>query len=239
MTKNKGNYRTKWYDKITESRKQAFLSLFESSGSVLLGCGCTEGALTLKVAKRVRAKKLVGIDLDDTSLSFARKKGIDTIKSDLNFGFPLKDASVDIVSADQVIEHLTNVDNFTKEIHRVLKPEGYAVICTENLSSWHNIFALLLGKQAFSQCISSKFHVGNPFSPHYKKPITSTSSQHIHIFTIQGLIDIFEIYGFKVEKVRGIGYFLFPPSIGKFFERIDPIHAYFLAIKIRKPRSKG
>ena len=65
---------------------------------------------------------------------------------DLNKKFPIKDNSVDVVVSDQVIEHLTDVvDNFVKEIFRILKPEGYAVISTENLSSWNNLFALLFG----------------------------------------------------------------------------------------------
>ena len=224
-----------WYDKLTEHRHKTYISLFTPEGSrpILLACGCAEGNVSLKVTKKVNAKKVLGIDLDDIALSLAQKKGIRTIKSDLNSDFPLKDETVDIISSDQVIEHLTNVDNFMKEVYRVLKPEGYAVISTENLSAWHNVLAILLGKQAFAQHISSKWHLGNPFSPHYKKPMDSPFP-HVHIFTTQGLKDLSEIYGFKVEKMRGIGYF--PLFLSRYLEVVDPIHAYFLAIKIRKPK---
>lgn len=232
-------YREKWYAKLTKYRWKVYTSMFESSGKGrVLGLGCTEGSLTLQVAQRVGAKKVFGIDLDHKALSQAHKKSILPIVSDLNQNFPLSDKSIDVVSADQIIEHLIDVDRFVEEIYRVLKPGGYAVICTENLSSLHNIFAILLGKQAFSQTISSRYQLGNPFSPHYKEEI-NVPFPHIHIFTIQGLKDLFKVYGFKLERIRGIGYFpLLPLSVGKFFEHIDPVHAYFLAIKIKKLRTE-
>ena len=225
----------RWYSNLTKYRWKIYTSMFENLGKGrLLGLGCTEGSLTLQVAQEVEAEEILGIDLDHKALSQAKRKGILSIVSDLNQNFPLSDKSIDVVSADQIIEHLIDVDRFIEEIYRVLKPGGYAVICTENLSSIHNIFAILLGKQAFSQSISSKYYLGNPFSPHYKERHCSFSP-HIHIFTIQGLKDICRVYGFTIEKVRGIGYFpLLPLPAGQFFERIDPIHAYFLAIRVKK-----
>lgn len=192
--------------------------------------------MTLRIAESIRAKTVVGIDLDRVALRKTKTRGIRTIESDLNCKIPLESDSCNVVSADQVIEHLSNIDGFVKEIYRILKPGGYGVFSTENLSSWHNLFALILGKQAFSQHISSKFFLGNPFSPHYKKPL-NTLFPHIHIFTIQGLKDLFETYGFYDRKIRGIGYFPFPPLAGRVLEICDPTHTYFLAIRVRKPES--
>jgi 2-polyprenyl-3-methyl-5-hydroxy-6-metoxy-1,4-benzoquinol methylase len=223
----------KWWDELTRERIRVYLGLFEEPGDVLCGLGCATGVLTFQVAQKINAKMTYGVDLDEKSLVSAHQKGIVTIKGDLNQPFPLNDEITDVISSDQVIEHLYNVDNFVKEIYRVLKPGGYAVIATENLSSWHNIFAILLGKQAFSQQISSKLHIGNPYSIHDKKPMESFP--HIHIFTIQGLKDIFEIYGFRIQRVRAVGYFPFPVRLGSILERIDPTHAFFLCIQVRKP----
>jgi len=230
-------YKISCYDKLTRYRKKVYISLFkDEKGSVLLGCGCAGGALTLKIAKIVEAKTVIGVDLDKTALAKAKARGIKTIESDLNRRLPLESNSCDVIHADQVIEHLSNIDGFVKEIYRILKPGGFGVFSTENLSSWHNLFALVLGKQAFSQHISSKFFLGNPFSPHYKEKL-NISFPHIHIFTIQGLKDLFETYGFVIDKIKGIGYSPFPPSIGKILEICDPTHSYFLAIKVRKPKS--
>jgi SAM-dependent methyltransferase len=222
-----------YYRKLTMHREAIYCSLFDECRPILVGLGCADGSLTLEVAKRTRAERIVGIDLDDDALAKAKKKGILAIKADLNSGFPIRDESIDIVGSDQVIEHVRDVDTFVEEMHRILRPGGYAVVSTENLSSWHNIFAILLGKQAFSQQISSRHHVGNPFSLHFGEPLT-VRFPHVHIFTVQGLKDILRIYGFYVDKVRGIGYFPIPAALGGPFEVIDSTHSYFLAVRARR-----
>ncbi|MFY0628250.1 MAG: class I SAM-dependent methyltransferase [Reichenbachiella sp.] len=55
----------------------------------------------------------------------------------------LKDNSFDTVISFQVIEHIKDDVNFLKEIHRVLKPKGKAIITTPNIkmtlsrNPWH------------------------------------------------------------------------------------------------------
>ena len=51
----------------------------------------------------------------------------------------------DVVHANQVIEHVFDLDRFVSEIKRVLAPGGRAIICTENIASWHSVAALFLG----------------------------------------------------------------------------------------------
>ena len=226
---------TIWYDKLTEYRHKIHISLFEEKGTCLLGLGCGLGKLTYEIGKKVEADNIIGIDQYVEPLEGYREK-IKLIRCDLNNSIFLRDESVDIISADNIIEHLSNTDIFVEEIYRVLKPGGYAVIGTENLASLHNLFALILGKQAFSQFISSRYWLGNPFAPHYKKPVRKGMS-HVQVFTIQGLRDICECYNFKVERVRGIGYFPFLPFwCGKLFEKICPAHAYFIAVRVRKSK---
>ena len=225
----------RWYSKLTKYRWDVYTSMFQNGRcEKLLGLGISDGSLTVKVAQYVNAKEVFGIDLDQISLTRSKSKGILTIKSDLNKGLPLADSSIDVVSSDQVIEHLLDVDRYMVEIKRILKPKGYAVICTENLSAIHNLFSIALGKQAFSQMISTKYRIGNQFYLDYMKRFNSTFP-HIHIFTLQGLKDFCMIYGFRLEEIRGIGYFpLLPLSVGKIFELFDPTHAYFLSIRIRR-----
>lgn len=224
---------TTWHNELTEYRHKMYTSLFEERGACLLGLGCFEGKLTYKVGKKVEADNIIGID-KHAELLEVYKERIKLINCNLNNGIPLQDKSVDIISGDQIIEHLYNTDVFVEEIYRVLKPGGYAVICTENLASLHNLFALILGKQAFSQFISSRYRLGNPFSPHYKKPVRD-GHFHVQIFTIQGLKDICEFYNLKVERIKGIIYFLFLPFwSGKLFEKICPAHAQFIAVRVRK-----
>jgi len=153
-------------------------------------------------------------------------KGIIVEKCDLNNKLPFPDNFFDVVFSNQVIEHLINIDCFIEEVYRILKSDGYAIISTENLSSWDNLLALFLGYQAFSQCISTKKHIGNKFSPQYKKDVEEIYFAHRTIFTYFGLLELFKTYGFIIEKVLTAGYSI--------FDKIDPIHSRYITVKVRK-----
>lgn len=58
---------------------------------------------------------------------------------------------------------------------------------------------------------------------------------NVRVFTYRGLADLFEYYGFSVEKVVGSGYFMLPSTVSRFFSFIDPRHSNRLIIKARKP----
>jgi len=222
-----------WHERLTKYRHKVFLSIFEERGDKILGLGCGDGKLTYNAGVRVGANNIIGVDLKD-NLAQEYKNKIKLINCNLNNCISIRSETIDIVSGDQIIEHLYDTDLFVNEIYRILKPGGYAVICTENLASLHNLFALLLGKQAFSQFISSKYKLGNSLTPHYKKPVKE-GYFHVQVFTIDGLKDIFEFYNFEVEKLVGIIYFPFLPFwAGKIFEKICPAHAQFIAIRVRK-----
>ena len=135
--------------------------------------------------------------------------------------------------ANQVIEHLGDTDVFIKEIRRVLKPGGYAVICTENLASWHNIGALVFGWQPFSlaNVCEKRFQVGNPLAIHSGEVAANPKSWlHMRVFAYQGLLAVFREHGFEVAGYKGSGYYPLPGIMSK----IDPRHAAFLTLKVRK-----
>lgn len=50
------------------------------------------------------------------------------INCDLNKRFPFEDSSVGVIRAFDIIEHLSNKNHTMSEIHRVLRPGGYALI---------------------------------------------------------------------------------------------------------------
>lgn len=199
----------------------------------LLDCGCDDGEWTLRLGTRVGAVRLYGIEIVDERRQAALRKGILAEPGDLNEPFPYEDGQFEIVHANQVIEHLKDTDNFVKEIKRTLKPGGYAVICTENLASWHNIFSLVFGWQPFSltNVCEKRFQIGNPLAIHYDiAPSNPQSWQHNRVFTYRGLKEIFTVHGFVVERIEGSGYYPLPNRLSK----LDPRHAAFLTLKIRK-----
>ena len=62
-------------------------------------------------------------------------ESIDFIQADLNKPLPIANDTFDIVAALEVIEHLENSYALLREITRVLKPGGYAVVSTPNESN--------------------------------------------------------------------------------------------------------
>jgi SAM-dependent methyltransferase len=112
--------------------------------------GCDDGRWTAELAKGAAAKRVVGIEIVQQKARLARSAGIDVVVADLTRTLPFADRTFDLVHANQVIEHLADIDTFLAEIHRVLKPGGVAIVSTENGSSWHNIFAAIMGWQIFS-----------------------------------------------------------------------------------------
>ena len=60
---------------------------------------------------------------------------INFVQANLNQPLPIADDSFDVVAALEVIEHLENSYALLREISRILKPGGYAVVSTPNESS--------------------------------------------------------------------------------------------------------
>ena len=217
---------------------QNILSLLEPDPAArLLDLGCDDGALTLRFAERIGTTDVHGADFLPDALAKAKQRGVKAKKVDLNGKLPWPRNTFDIVTSNQVIEHLLETDTFVSEIHRVLKPGGYAVVSTENLAAWHNVFALSLGLPAFSQHVSSKKDVGNPISLVSEQDLKPGWS-HVKIFTLTGLSALFELYGLAVEGRKGAGFYPWPPPLATLFSRLSPKHASFIAVKGRKGKRR-
>ncbi|HPQ66964.1 MAG TPA: methyltransferase domain-containing protein, partial [bacterium] len=170
----------------------------------------------------------------------AQAAGIAVTRSDLNRELPLPDGAFDAVTALEVIEHLHRPDCFLRELRRLLRPGGYAVLATENLSSWHNIFALVFGWQPFSLAQFSEVRaaIGNPWGldrgEDWNPALTRPSYRHCLVLSYRGLKELFQGHGFEVEGIKGAGYYPLPPAAGRRAAALDPRHSAFLTFKIRK-----
>jgi len=223
----------KMFDNAMALNKQNILSLLEKNPDAkLLDLGCDDGTWTLELAKKIGTKNITGVDVVEERLQQAKKNNIMTKNADINKPLPFNDASFDVVHANQVIEHVSNLDVFASEIFRVLRPKGYIIISTENASSWHNIFAATMGWQIFSltNVSSKKGGIGNPLAIHKGKDIELSSWTHKTIFNYRGLKEFFKAHGFKNMTITGAGYYPFFAVIGK----IDVRHSHFITLKGRK-----
>lgn len=228
------NYlKKRWHEAASHNNQILASYIGPKKHAKILDLGCEAGSLIIgRIKGKIKKPRIWGIDVNKKALSLARKKGIRAIYADINKPLPFKDNYFDIISANQIIEHIVNTDLLLSEIYRVLKPKGYLLLSTENLSSWHNIFALLMGWQAFSQDVCSIKPVGNPLR--LIKDPKPEFALHFHIFTLNGLKEVTQLHGFKIQKTFGAGYYPLPSPISEVFSKFDPKHSAFIGIKAIK-----
>ncbi|MBF0540558.1 MAG: methyltransferase domain-containing protein [Nitrospirae bacterium] len=229
-----------WHQAEIERRNKILSLILPNEGSTLLDCGCDDGSFTMQIANKLKAQRIIGIEINEIRRTKASQNNIEVYNSDLNLNIPLENSSVDVITADQVIEHLIDIDKFINEIKRVLKPKGYAVICTDNLASTHNIFALLLGLQPYSgPTLSNEIQIGHhPLNPTIEEAMQqyeAVITGHTKVMTITSLKEIFKVKGFNVETSIGVGYLPFSPNLAKLLVRVDKRHSLFIMIKAIKP----
>jgi len=193
----------------------------------------------VEAGRRIGASLVLGIEINRVRSVKARQRGMGIVESNLNFTFPLVDESVDVVTADAVIEHMIDLDNFLAEICRVLVPGGYAVICTENLSATHNIFALVCGNQPYSgPTLSRRKKISHhPIHPTTYNPYEAKIDEHTRVMAYKAFKEVFMAHGFQVDEVFTAGYFPLPNPFGRLLAHLDPWHAAFIGLKARKPAS--
>ncbi|HZF07932.1 MAG TPA: class I SAM-dependent methyltransferase [Thermoanaerobaculia bacterium] len=215
--------------------KQTILGLLDPRpGGKLLDCGCGDGSFTAQLAARAQVAEVHGIEAIGARIEAATGRGVIVAQTDLNARFPYDDEAFDIVHSNQLIEHLHSTDGFLREVRRVLKPEGLAVLSTNNLASWHNIISLVLGMQPPPNNVSSEVVVGNRLDPLRGNAIPNREDSHLRIFSYQALKELCEHHGFQVLDLRTAGYYPLPPSLARIMTRLDRRHGAFLIIKLAR-----
>jgi len=199
----------------------------------LLDCGCGNGEFTARLARRARVAECYGVECVDARIQEATGRGIIVAKADLNEPLPYADGFFDIVHANQVIEHLANTDLFLREVKRLLRPDGYAIVSTNNLASWHNVFSLALGMQPMPMHVSNEALVGNLFDPRRGEQHPFDGDAHLRIFSYRALHELCLYHGFRVESLKTAGYYPLPPAVARLACKMDKVHGVYLIAKLR------
>ena len=111
----------------------------------------------------------------------------------------------DVIIASEVLEHVTETDEFILSLKDILKDSGYIYLTTPNLASWHGRLALLFGYQPLATEVSSiraEFGKGNILKNYYH----GSAIMHIRVFTLRALLDFVAFHQFKVVGIFGGGY---------------------------------
>ena len=121
-------------EQITRMYHRYHFSSSFCKGKEVLEVACGAG-MGLGYLKRF-AKKVVGGDIDDNILEFAKKqyagrKNIEVKKLDAH-KLPFSDKSFDVVILYEAIYYLAKPENFVSEAQRVLKENGVLLVCTPN-----------------------------------------------------------------------------------------------------------
>lgn len=241
MLKNYFNYLVK---EAGQEEVKALLEFAKEDKKAIfldLGCGPKHHfqRSLLPLVKKIQPQRVIASDIVPSFVKQAQQFGFEGKVFDFEKKFPFPKNYFDVILANQVIEHLVEIDHFLDEIRRVLKPHGYVLLGTENLSSWYNIFPLFLGWQPFSTATYSKLRpIGNPLSLHLDDPETRDfpTLGHVKLMSFQALVDLCQLHRFKIEKAQGLGFYPLPPFLAKILSQLDLRHAARLVFKLKKTK---
>lgn len=217
-----------------ENRRTIAKLMLPKPGGVLVDIGCGGGEDALKLQKQIGAGHALGLELVDDWVELARSRGLDVRQADLSQPWPLEDESVDALHSNQVIEHMARTDHFMREVRRVLRPDGYAVLSTNNLSSWHNIVSLVLGWQPLPCHVSDESGArGNPATLGDEGSYGQETQGHLRVFTSRALVALAGQHHLALDRALASGYYPFGPKAARVLARFDRIHGAYLTHRYR------
>jgi len=173
----------------------------------------------LMVYKKINpAAELFAVECYKPNIEQLIKKGIKVYDFNIEKdALPLDNESIDIVNANQILEHVKEIFWVFHNIARVLKVGGYFVIGVPNLASLHNRILLMIGKQPTS---------------------IRNYSAHVRGFTKSDIIKFTKIWGgYKLIDFQGSNFYPFPPIVAKPLSKILPnmsVSIFFLFKKVCK-----
>lgn len=153
---------------------------FVERGQKILDIGCGDG-LFLKLACE-KGAFCTGLDLSIKAVEKARLRlpEIEILRSDVTTqALPFSDGNFDVVSAQDVLEHVFEPEKVLREINRVTR--RYAIICVPNFSSLPSRIQCLFGKIPEN----NKHHKG-----------------HVYWFNLPVLKSVLIKTGFRIVKYR-------------------------------------
>ncbi len=163
---------------VTMSWKSWKRKLIVDKKGLILDNGCGTGRLSLLIPKDCI---VIGSDVSLDMLREAKKRLKYLVRAQAE-KLPFKDKTFDVVYTDSVLHHLQNPENGAKEIFRVLKDDGIAVV-----SETH---AAVINRKLRENAYEDKKRFG-PWHKNFEK---------------EELIEIIKPY-FNIQSMENVSYF--------------------------------
>ncbi|MEO6715263.1 MAG: methyltransferase domain-containing protein [Mycobacteriales bacterium] len=112
-------------------------------GAVLIDLGCGGGLTAPHVPEGYRH---IGLDLSESALRVAREHGVLPVLADVS-RLPLRTASVNVVVAGEIFEHVRDLPRLVAEIARILEPGGKLICDTVSSGPLAYLVTILIGER--------------------------------------------------------------------------------------------
>lgn len=205
------------------TRYQSALPLVK--GKVVLDIACGSGYGTQLLS--LHAKKVYGVDVDGTSVQYATQNyGAPNIEYRVGNGesIPLDDNSVDVVTTFETIEHIPDYKKFIREIKRVLKPNGIALVSTPNDLEFAEGNHFHLHEFVYKELINLIKKDFKHVDPYFQGTWKYVAVGPKEIFETEGIVKI-PTFNLSPKKDEEYLYFYLVCSNRDIKEKIEPIAA--------------
>jgi len=174
-----------------KERHRVFPAVFENRNHErIIDLSAGVGCAAIRVKEQYN-DSIVCNDITPTCLKVLDRLGLETVSFSLDepeSPFPFADSSFDCVISLVTIEHLTHVDHFLKETHRILAPGGFLYISAPNYGAPEYALKLLVSGRSFHDPLG-------PVEERYE------FFGHIRYFTYTTLRDYVSSFGFALDTV--------------------------------------
>ena len=162
--------------------RRAFMLGRVEAGDTVLDLGSGAGEFSAALVEAGVAP--IAVDVAEEALRRARERvpGLDARLWRAGEPLPVEDASIDVVWAGEVIEHVVDVAPWLSEVRRVLRPGGTLLVTTPDHGAG-TLLALALSPRRFAA----------HFEPR---------SDHVRFFSRRTLRELLDNLGFDVKELR-------------------------------------
>lgn len=188
------------------------------TGLRILDVGCGEGQLLAEIATRYPTGHLYGVDFSTARLHAAADRAgpkVTFLEADVQKALPFPDAFFDRVFCMETLEHLKAPERCLREISRILKPDGQAILTIPNATGFapfHHLGPLIPGRWLKEKLLP------------YEHP-ANTDQPIDTCFVYREILELVQAGGLEVEAIVGYRYFRYLqmlPLVRNFYHWVYP-----------------